>query len=715
MTVGRTILDRKPRLRRSAPPRRPTFRRDVQGLRAVAVLFVIADHLFGWPHGGFVGVDIFFVISGFLITGLLIREFELTGKISFSNFYKRRVKRILPASALVLVVTVGASFLLLNATRAWSVFWDGVWATLFVANWRFASSGTDYFQADGPVSPLQHFWSLAVEEQYYFVWPWVMLAVLAIVARKSHRHARLAAGIAIALISAASFAWALLETQTSPTVAYFSTITRTWELGFGALLAIASPLLLQIPHVLRPIIAWAGIVIMIWSLFFVSEGPAFPAPAAAIPVLGVSLVLLAGVGGDQRFLAPLTNRVSGYIGNISYSLYLWHFPVIVLVLPLLPFGSAWNEVASLLIIGAVSIAAYHMWEDTLRRSPWLDGKGAWVGYKLPSWWKYAGIATMAAGSAVLVAIAMTVVSPRGATTVAQPVLAAGGLASAEGPEVSYGPAVTALQGELARALATTSWPETTPSIDSAIGSAQSTTETSGCVSMNTTLSIEACTFGNPEAQKHAYLVGDSIAVTYAGPLIAALSETHRITVRAAYGCAFTAEAIGQAGSSELDDCTAHNAATVEAANSDQPDEIFVAHTYEPRTRASDGQQFTASELASTVLAQTAKVSTSQPIVVGLSPAPASSDITSCYGPLTDPAECVSYTSGLWEQRLTADTDAFGGVGGKTLDLRPLYCVDGVCPAFAGGVPMKSDLVHITVPYGEHITPGFKELLLSAGV
>ena len=156
-----------------------TFRGDIEGLRAVAVIVVIFDHLLGWPSGGFIGVDIFFVISGFLITSLLLKEHARTGRISLVGFYRRRIRRILPVSLLVLVVTVAIGYLLLPGARAFSTLWDGVYSALFVANWHFAAVGTGYLQATNAVSPLQHYWSLAVEEQFYFVWPFLLIVIFA--------------------------------------------------------------------------------------------------------------------------------------------------------------------------------------------------------------------------------------------------------------------------------------------------------------------------------------------------------------------------------------------------------------------------------------------------------------------------------------------------------------------------------------------------------
>jgi peptidoglycan/LPS O-acetylase OafA/YrhL len=348
---------------------RSGFRPDVQGLRAVAVIAVIADHLAHWPTGGFVGVDVFFVISGYLITGLLLREHARTGTISFRNFYLRRVKRIIPASVLVLASTVAVAYPLLDADRFHRLTTDVGAALVFVANWRFAAEGTDYFQEGLPPSAVQHFWSLAVEEQFYVVWPWLMLGLLLLL-RRNARLARTAAGVAIGVITVASLAWALWETAHSPAMAYFSTFSRAWELGIGALIAVLGNTLAIRSAAWRTTLAWIGLGGIAVSLFVVPQSPGFPAPWALLPVLATALVLAAGAGGEQRHLWPLTNRVSTYVGDISYSLYLWHFPVIVLLATVLPTdGPAYYAVAAALILG-LSVLGYHGVEDPLRRMSW---------------------------------------------------------------------------------------------------------------------------------------------------------------------------------------------------------------------------------------------------------------------------------------------------------------------------------------------------------
>jgi peptidoglycan/LPS O-acetylase OafA/YrhL len=210
------------------------FRGDIEGLRGVAVLLVVFGHLTGWPRGGFIGVDVFFVISGFLITGLLVSERERTGRISIRGFYARRARRLLPAGILVLALTDLAAAVLLLPSRAHETFVDSVWAFGFLANVHFAQLGTDYFSLTRAPSAVQHYWSLSVEEQFYLVWPCLILLTFGIAKRAGRR----ALVVVTAVVVAASLAWSVISTANSPASAYFSSPARAWELGAGALLVL---------------------------------------------------------------------------------------------------------------------------------------------------------------------------------------------------------------------------------------------------------------------------------------------------------------------------------------------------------------------------------------------------------------------------------------------------------------------------------------------
>jgi peptidoglycan/LPS O-acetylase OafA/YrhL len=402
------LLERNPP--DTAPARRASrYRPDIQGLRAVAVLAVIADHLAGWPKGSFVGVDVFFVISGYLITGILVREFETRQTISLLGFYGRRIKRILPAGLFVIGVTVCATRVLAGIDRYHFAAADAIAAVEFRANWHFAQTGVNYFNQSLPPSPLQHYWSLSVEEQFYFVWPWLLLGLLLVGRRLRwwrHEHARPVAAIAIAIISGLSLAWAFAQTAGNPTVAYFSTFDRAWELGLGALIAIAGQPLARANPRLRLVVAWIGLAGLLISLLIVPSSHGFPAPWALLPTLATAAVLATGAGLAGRSLLPLTNPVSQYLGDLSYSLYLWHFPVVVLIVTVVPRDSAAYWLGSLLLIFGLSVASFHLLENPARRAAWFVRRPGRRPVPARGWLLYAAACAavaLLAGAGVLLA------------------------------------------------------------------------------------------------------------------------------------------------------------------------------------------------------------------------------------------------------------------------------------------------------------------------
>src|SRR5215217_7817632 len=235
------------------------FRPDVEGMRAVAVLSVLLDHAgVRVAGGGFAGVDVFFVLSGYLITGLLWAELARTGTIRFAEFYARRVRRLLPAAALVLVVTAAAAAVLLPPLRARTALADVLAAGLYAANYRFALQRTDYFSADAPPSPVQHYWSLGVEEQFYLLWP-VLLAVAALGLRRGAGASRGRGVATLALVGAGSLALCVQLTRVSQPWAFFSLPTRAWELAAGGLVALAAPALCRLPAAAAVPLGWLGV------------------------------------------------------------------------------------------------------------------------------------------------------------------------------------------------------------------------------------------------------------------------------------------------------------------------------------------------------------------------------------------------------------------------------------------------------------------------
>ena len=370
----------------AATASRAHVRGDIQGLRALSVLLVIAAHAgSSLLPGGYIGVDVFFVISGFLITSLLMREAERSGRVSLLGFYARRARRILPAATLVLVATCVASALFLPVVQTGEIFTDAVWAALFASNIRFAMVETDYFAADRPVSPLQHFWSLSVEEQFYVIWPLLLLLVVASLRYwPATAGVRRRAGVVLGTLVGASLLWSVWATHASPDTAYFSTLTRVWELGAGALLAVlggrrgaALPAEGR-PTVVTQGLALAGVAaIAVGAVVFDDHSP-FPGVLAAVPVLGAVALILAGgnVGGQATLVGRvLAWRPAQVVGDWSYSLYLWHFPVLVIARAHWHGLSRPHLLVCLVVIFVLSGLTYHLVEEPFRRGrawrlPW---------------------------------------------------------------------------------------------------------------------------------------------------------------------------------------------------------------------------------------------------------------------------------------------------------------------------------------------------------
>ena len=307
-----------------------SFRPDVEGLRAVAVVAVLLYHA-GVPFagGGYVGVDVFFVISGFLITGLLVRELEKTGTVSLARFYSRRAKRLLPLTVVVLAVVVVMSWLLFDPVRMEEFSFGVVAAGLYFMNWLLAARAADYFAAGLEASPVQHFWTLAVEEQFYLVWP-VLILTAAWWSRRSGLGLRPVLAVAFAAVVVSSLAYSVYSTHVQAGAAYFSTLTRGWELALGGLLALVPASRFgQLPRMAAGVVAAAGLAAIAFSTLRFDDDTLFPGYAALVPTLGTAAIIAAGFGSaalPSRLLALGPVR---HVGRISYSWYLWHWPPLV--------------------------------------------------------------------------------------------------------------------------------------------------------------------------------------------------------------------------------------------------------------------------------------------------------------------------------------------------------------------------------------------------
>lgn len=717
--------------------KRRSFRPDIQGLRAIAVLAVIADHLFHWPAGGFVGVDIFFVISGFLITSLLLKEHRDRGSISFVGFYRRRVKRILPAAMLVIIVTVAAAWFMFNRARFASTVGDAVWATLFSANWNFALQGTDYFGATALVSPLQHYWSLAVEEQFYFVWPWLMVLIFAVVAlsRGTSSHARAIIFTLIVTITIASFAWAVLETQANPTWAYFSTVSRAWELGVGAIIAVAASALAGIATLLRSMMAWLGIAGIIASLFVVDADRGFPAPWAALPVLAAALVIVSGTGGETRFILPIANPITNYVGDISYSLYLWHWPVIVFSGILLPEGDLVYFVAVLLITGALSVLSYHFVENPVRQSKWLE-PGATHSHhtktrsrhrrrsrrrqrKLRPAVKYASVSGLAVVTVVLCVFALTPRQPpeTSAHAVEPASDVAGEVVVRNEDGTAAGELFAQIQGDIVSALSAETWPELTPTLDEVIANNPGALQTS-CQGLDRPSDIAECSWGDADAPMHIILVGDSTSGAYARSFLDMVERRPDIsvTVWGMNACRFSVNVYAASDPAVVDACPARVAAAIAHIQEVRPTAVVVTNHY-GGTLADGGQTASDQEWIDGLKGAVDQINDFSEHIVFLSSPPVVVDPSECYTPFSTPADCVTSatdtrarTSRAPQERAYAEQ-----IGAVWFDSTDFTCAQGQCPAFVGSTPIRRDESHISGAFATLISPLIEQMLIGSEI
>ena len=339
-------------------------RKDIQALRALAVGLVVLNHL--WPDrlpGGYVGVDVFFVISGYLISKHLLGELERTRRIKLGQFYSRRIKRLLPAATVVAVVSLLAAWALLPFSRWLAVAQETMAAVLYFENWMLAAKSVDYSAHNEAASTVQHYWSLSVEEQFYLVWPLLFLAIF-IAASKFRIRRRLLLAVAIVVVSLMAFAFCVWFTHTNKSQAYFVTPARVWEFGAGALVAIGGAHALAAMRlragsdilVLSGVAQWLGYGLIAFAAFSYDERTFFPGAAAVVPVAGTLLVIAFGPHGPgwspNRLLAAPPVQ---FTGDVSYSLYLWRWPLIILAPAIISRPlETWDKV--ILLALAVGIA-----------------------------------------------------------------------------------------------------------------------------------------------------------------------------------------------------------------------------------------------------------------------------------------------------------------------------------------------------------------------
>lgn len=685
------------------PPNEPAvkagsrFRPDIQGLRAIAVGLVLLYHAgVTWLPGGYVGVDVFFVISGFLITGMLVRQSLENGRIDLADFYARRIRRILPAATVVLVFVAIFTLVLLPRTRWESIGTEIVGSAMYVVNWVFAD-GTDYLDAGSAASPLQHFWTLAVEEQFYIVWPALLIGLLWLAHRGAKRRSDAEAQsvrihrflqIGVGLVIVPSFIWSIYYTQTDPAPAYFVTTTRLWELAIGAAIAIFVVYLEKIPHKAGYILQGGGLVAILAAGVFYTDATAFPGYAALLPTLGAAAVIIGGMSGraTQGFAVVLNVRPMRWVGDLSYSLYLWHWPLIIFAtyffdgtLPV------WAGLVVVVLAVVPSWLSYRYIEQPFRDWQRLKEKSVRAlraGGSLM-------VATAACGLIVLFSSQVLAqqnssttaeAGPQGAEVVEEEPDAVEPVKEAE----SINPDVTEAQEDLTVAYE------------------------DGCHGNQVESGVKSCVYGNADSDYVVAVVGDSHA-THWVPALEKIAEENdwRLETYTKSACALNSVAVDYQGSF-YDSCYDWNQKVMdELTGADGPDHVIVSAASYPAAESSEvpegvntgeiseglGDTWTKLQDAGvgvTAILDTPRLDIDVPECVAEHP----DDLTQCSEKRTDAIEASAYED---MQQAAEDTET------ETVDLTDMFCSSDSCSAVIGDVLVWRDQHHMTATYAESLT------------
>ena len=454
-------------------------------------------------------------------------------------FYARRAKRILPAAAVVLIATAIAVWMFVPRLRWQDIGGDIVSAATYVINWRLADRAVDYLAQDAPPSPVQHFWSLAVEEQFYLVWPLLILLAI-LVAKAWRRRVRTTLWIGLAVVAVPSFVWSVHYTASDPGRAFFVSTTRMWELAVGAGVALAATVVARMPKTAAVIIGWSGLIAIVASAVVFSAVASWPGYAAAIPVLGAAAVIAAGAAaGSGGPIAILGTRPFRVVGDLSYSLYLWHWPMIAIA------TAHWNGLSverGLAIVVASAVPAwltYHLVENPLRYSRSLSTSPRFA-LSLGGNFSLAGVC---AGLALVLIVSFSAAGTAGS---GRPAPGAGALATssrgaADGPIADHADFITPDPLK-----ATKDIPVTTPD---------------GCFQNEVSAEVLWCTYGNPNSATEVVLVGDSKMDEWF-PAFETLAEQNnwKLAIAVKGACAFTSATsiIGLDASKPYTSCTQWN-------------------------------------------------------------------------------------------------------------------------------------------------------------
>ena len=677
-------------------------------------------------HGGFIGVDVFFVVSGFLITRLIVGELAGRGRLSLRSFWARRARRLLAASALVVAATALGSHLVLAPLTQRSVVTDVVATATFSSNLVFAARLGSYFGAqlaESTPSPLLHFWSLAVEEQFYLCWP----PLLVLLTRRPRQFRRLVLATLVA-VGALGFVLAAWMTPRYPSWAFFLLPTRMGELLAGALLAIVGSQVRRIPGAVRAGVAWTGLAVVVAACFRFDETMPWPGTAVLVPVLGTMAVI---VGGSVSRLwwspaRPLSASGLQWIGRHSYALYLWHWPVLVLADA--RWGPLhWTErlVAVAVAVG-LSALSLRFVEDPVRHARALIasparslafGAAMVLAMLLSGWVLARSIPRFDGGEAAatpeLVAAPVTAAAapaadaPRAtardrphqrkpASTAAPATLPP--LAEPDAPTGDLGRLVSSMQRILARAAEPAPVPSNLrPSLSDARNRALPYTH--GCVNVGVNARLQPCDFGVPGAERTILLYGDSHAVQWFEPLEQiAQDRGYHLVLLAKGGCPVVDVVVPTPVLRYT--CPPYRDSAIAWIAEHRPDVVVVSNSYVQY--ADDDETWAAG--AQATLARLADVAPDL-VVIGDNPASRTDPPACLSGHVDDASACATARSdAVQPDRISGEVAAARAHGATFVDTTDWFCTPDTCPVVIGDLLVLRDETHLTPPMAEFLTP-----------
>lgn len=691
------------------------LRLEIQAARAVAIAAVVLYHLFpdALP-GGYVGVDVFFVISGFLITAHIAKPLA-AGRFSFRTFYARRAWRLLPASMAVLLATVLLTAVFVPKTL-WQDFTQQIIASsLYVENWALAGNAVDYSALASDSSIVQHFWSLSTEEQFYLFWPvalWLCARLRYGRRRRGGRSLVPAIAVAFAAVFLLSLTHSIVLTGLSP-AAYFATTTRAWEFAAGGLLWLGLHFV-RITDRTAAAMSWAGLALIATTTVTFDAATPFPGWTALVPVTGVALVIAGGMPEARWSPAALfRTRAVQWLGDVSYSLYLWHWPLLI-VMPFvigLGTGDATPAWAKLLVL-AVSLVLAHFsrrlielpviaFADTRMRVPRPRHRGVLVlavagmlVVAVPAAAMYGSVVREQTATAAAPAVR---VSSDGTLTTAACHGAAAMQPGADCPEVDAS--------------------DIDPSPVQAVDDAWADHEGVGCQVQGTDTTVKTCHAGDPDGTVRVAIVGDSHAANHV-PALSLIAKAHHwsLTTYLHSGCPLTSAPIAAA-------CDTWKAATLQELERQRYDVVVVAAM--SRTPWPHGIVRRAADLTPAVrdtAAAAYSASWKQLQQVGSTVVAVRDNPDAAIGGVADVPSCVEQhgTGSACDVREAAalldDPVARAAAitpGVRLIDATSMFCADGTCPAVIGGVVVYRQVQHVTEAYSRSMAPFLEPEVVAA--